>query len=264
MKLEEFLELTTAKQKKVKNDDLQKLCKDNKIPYETDNNKDTLIDKIKAHKPEEPKEEPAAEEEKTGTGFDDIKFTKEPSEEQPTETETPQEMEDRIRGEIRDTVEAQFRSEIRDEMNMSSEEMEANIREKVEAELREEMYPEIRKEVELQIAEAQSKAEAEEPAAEEPTKEEPAAEEPKVDSKHELKVRNLMGGFYTGDKVKYECHGQTYPNLNSTTIAFADESHLIINHEKGNYHNSMPKHLRSVLKAEDRFVAAAPSELIAL
>ena len=243
MKLEEFLELTTAMQKKIKNDDLQKLCKDNDIPYETDNNKQTLIDKIKAHKPEAPtEEEPAAEEE----------TKEEPAEEQATETETPQEMEDRIRGEIRDSVETQFRDELRDEM-----------------------YPGIMTEVELQIAEAQAEAESkeepaaeetakEEPSAEEETKEEPSIEEPKVDDKHELKVRNLMGGFYTGDKVKYQCNGQQYPNLNSTTIAFADESHLIIKHEKGNYHNSMPRHLRSVLKAEDRFVAASPSELSAL
>ncbi len=243
MKIKEFLELTTAKQKKVKNDELQKLCADNKIPFETDNNKQTLIDNIKAHKPEPPAEEPPTEE-----------SSKEetPADEQATETETPEEMETRIRGEIREEVEAQFRSELRDEM-----------------------YPEIRSEVELQIAEAQAKKEAnEEPAKEEApveeTTEEPAKEEsPKEkasaeEKEHEAKVRKLMGGFYTGDLVKYECHGQNYENLKKTTIAFADESHLIINHEKGNYHNSMPRHLHSVLKADGRFVAAMPSELITL
>ena len=226
MTLKQFLELSTAQQSRVKNDDLTTICKKEGIPYETDNNKSTLITNINNHKQEEEEEAPAEEEENNednGGG----------EEEAPEEEEPPAE----------------------EEEEPPAEEPPA---EEPPAEEEEELQDEPTAEEEA----ADTKVEAEKGGGTEVTSENKT---PEHNEEHEALVRKLMGGFYTGDIVNYQCHGNLYPHTKGVKVAYADEATLIIElPEYGNLSHTFRPDLQKHLNVDKKYINAMPSELKAV
>ncbi len=237
MTLKQFLELSTAQQSRVKNDDLMKICQDNDIPYETDNNKSTLIKNINDNKPEEEEEAPAAEEENTENNGGEEENEEAPSEEEapPEEEEAPPEEEEAPPGEEPPAEEPPAEEEEAPPDEPTAEEEAADA------------------EVEEEKGGGQEVTSENQP---------PEIEQ---DKEHEALVRRLMGGFFTGDVVNYQCHGNLYPHTKGVKVAYADEATLIIElPEHGNLSHTFRQDLQQHLNVDKKYINAMPTELTAV